>query len=127
MDAVIDTNAYIAYIKNEEWATSVIDRLRTIYVPYVLLGEVHFGANNGTKINENLKTLHLFCMSPRVIVLNTSSQTPKHYGEIASILRKSGKPIQVNDIWIAALCKEKNLPLLTKDKGFTGIPDLQLL
>ena len=127
MDVIIDTNAYVAYTKNEGWATDVIDRLRTIYVPFVVIGEIYFGSYNGSQAAQNIKTFQLFCQSPRVIVLHTSESTARQYGDISSALRKGGKPMQTNDIWIAALCKENGLPLLTKDKGFQNILGLDLI
>jgi predicted nucleic acid-binding protein len=33
----------------------------------------------------------------------------------------------VNDLWIAALCIQHSLPLLTNDRGFNGIENLEVI
>jgi len=41
-------------------------------------------------------------------------------------LLKKGKPIPENDIWIAAIAIQQNLSLVTFDKHFSDVEDLQL-
>jgi predicted nucleic acid-binding protein len=41
-------------------------------------------------------------------------------------LKKKGKPIQTNDIWIAAIAKVHDLILITNDSGFRYISDLEI-
>lgn len=48
-------------------------------------------------------------------------------GIIKEELRKKGKPIPENDIWIAALARQYNLQLVTKDEHFQYINALMLL
>ena len=55
------------------------------------------------------------------------NHTARIFGEIATELRQKGKPIQQDDMWIAALCKQYGYALATADKGFTGITGLELL
>ena len=47
------------------------------------------------------------------------------YGDIKKELRQNGTPIPENDIWIASLAKELNLPLVTRDKHFQYIKILR--
>jgi predicted nucleic acid-binding protein len=44
-----------------------------------------------------------------------------------SKLKLAGKPIPENDIWIAALSMQHNIPLVTSDSHFRHIKDLKLL
>jgi len=53
--------------------------------------------------------------------------TAEHYGGIKTTLRKKGKMIHENDIWIAAVAIQHNLPLFTADKQFKEIDDLLLI
>ncbi len=48
------------------------------------------------------------------------------YGEIKNLLKEKGKPIPENDIWIAAIAKEHNLVLITKDKHFRLVDDIKI-
>ncbi len=46
------------------------------------------------------------------------------YGNIKAALRKKGKPIPENDIWIAALSLQNNLALVTRDQHFNDNDNL---
>ncbi|MCX5885058.1 MAG: PIN domain-containing protein [Proteobacteria bacterium] len=59
-------------------------------------------------------------------VLNCSAETTKRYGEIKNRLKDKGKPIPENDIWIAALAKQYDLTLVTRDTHFNEIDKLKL-
>jgi len=48
------------------------------------------------------------------------------FGFILASLRKSGTPIPINDVWIAAQCLETGSLLVTYDKHFAQIPGLRL-
>jgi tRNA(fMet)-specific endonuclease VapC len=124
---VIDTNAYVAFMQGEPWAYDIISTRSTILLPFVVLGELYFGFFNGSKPQENLQKLNSFLKSARVQVLNLSDNTAHIYGQISAELAKSGKPIQTNDVWIAALCREHSYPVATHDKGFQNITGLEIL
>lgn len=57
-------------------------------------------------------------------ILKIDSNVAKKYSEIFVELKKKGKPIQTNDIWIAAIAKVHDLILITNDSGFRYISDL---
>jgi tRNA(fMet)-specific endonuclease VapC len=40
-------------------------------------------------------------------------------------VKKKGKPIPANDLWIAALCPQYPLPLLSRDRHFDFVSGLQ--
>lgn len=47
------------------------------------------------------------------------------YAEVRSELKKAGTPIPANDGWIAALCRQHDLPLLSQDKHFDSVKGLR--
>ena len=55
-----------------------------------------------------------------------SDETTKKYTQIYIDLRKKGKPIGTNDMWIAAIAFQLDNELLTLDRGFEYISDLKL-
>ena len=59
--------------------------------------------------------------------LSIDYATTKHYAKIAMALRLKGKPIPTNDMWIAAIAIQYQLPLLAKDKHFDLVDDLKVL
>ena len=58
-------------------------------------------------------------------VLNTDIITAQYYGEIVAALYKKGKPLPINDLWIAAAALQHNLILVTRDKHFNEIKGLK--
>jgi predicted nucleic acid-binding protein len=48
------------------------------------------------------------------------------YAEIDVFLRKEGRPIPRNDVWIAAAAMEHGMRLLTLDAHFAEIPMLMI-
>lgn len=124
---VIDTNAYVAFMNGEQWAYDIMSTYSTIFMPFIVLGELDYGFFNGNKTQENLRKLHAFLQTPRVQVLNQTGNSARIYGQISAELAKAAKPMQTNDIWIAALCKEFDYPLATHDQGFQNILGLELI
>jgi predicted nucleic acid-binding protein len=57
----------------------------------------------------------------------SDADTTRRYGEIAAELRRAGRPIQQNDIWIAALCKQHGYILATRDTDFSTIIGLETI
>ncbi len=49
------------------------------------------------------------------------SEIGRIYAEIVVSLRKQGRPVPSNDIWIAALATRAGAPLLTYDSHFSAI------
>jgi len=60
-------------------------------------------------------------------VLEITQRTASWYADIRSELRRIGKPIPANDAWIAALGREHNLPVLSRDQHFDHVPGLRRL
>jgi len=60
-------------------------------------------------------------------LLLPTAETANLYGQIRSALARAGTPIPENDIWIAALAKEFQLPLAARDSHFDLIAGLQVL
>jgi predicted nucleic acid-binding protein len=51
-------------------------------------------------------------------------ETAERFALIKDALRRKGKPIPVNDIWIAARCMETGSVLLSGDEHFNSIGGL---
>ena len=57
-------------------------------------------------------------------MLNRAS-TAEQYAEIRYELKRRGRPIPGNDLWIAALGRQHHLPLLSRDEHFDFVPKLK--
>ena len=60
-------------------------------------------------------------------VLDIDRDTTYQYAKIGLELKKIGKPIPSNDLWIAALCGQHSLPLLSRDRHFDVVSGLKRL
>lgn len=49
----------------------------------------------------------------------------EEYGRLKAALAKMGRPIPVNDLWIAACCLAAGATLVTRDAHFEGLPGLE--
>lgn len=119
---LLDTNAIIAMMNSNPKIAPILLEA-TIYLPLIGIGELYFGAQNSVRIAENLKRVEEVRI--KYTVLDCNYETARVYGEISAQLSKKGRPIQHNDIWIAALALQYDLTVLTQDKGFEYIDTLK--
>lgn len=78
----------------------------------------------GSKIRKNREELRAFLSVSRVKLYALTKDTATFYGQIYSSLKKKGKPIPTNDMWIAAQALEMGCVLCTFDKHFKEIESL---
>lgn len=50
-----------------------------------------------------------------------TGETAEHYADVFLQLRRKGRPIPSNDIWVAASAREHGLVLFTRDGHFRHI------
>jgi predicted nucleic acid-binding protein len=124
LNVLLDTSAYSALQRGDTRVLAVIQQSRTIAVPVVVLGELNSGFRLGNRCAENEKLLARFLSKPSVRVLHVTEETALRYAEIDVYLRKKGRPIPRNDVWIAALALEHGMHVLTLDVHFEEIPML---
>ena len=89
------------------------------------MGELLFGAHNSGRPAQNLDYYRGFLYDLEVLFLNASAA--EHYAEIRLALKQKGRPIPENDMWIAAICRANDAPLLTFDQHFAEVPGLTLI
>ena len=90
-----------------------------------MVGELRFGALESRHVTENLGRVER--LTARCTVLNATVITAEIYARIQLQLKEKGKPIPENDLWIATICVEHDLPLATTDTHFLEVNDLQVI
>jgi len=123
---LVDTNIYTHALKGDREVISILQRASRIGICTISIGELLGGFKGGRKEKQNREELEEFLDSPRVFIYSVDEDSAEYYAEILHTLRKSGKPIPTNDIWIAAIAFQHGLRLLSKDKHFKYIPGLVL-
>lgn len=113
---ILDTNALSAAADDDPGLIAVLACSEHMAIPVIVLGEYRHGiaqSRNRASYEGWLGGLIDDCM-----VLDINEPTTHHYAEITLELKKKGKPIPTNDVWIAALCRQHSLPLLSRDRHF---------
>jgi len=123
---LLDTNAYSYLINGDERVAMALEKATIVYFSVFVMAELLFGFKNGSRETRNIEILNRFLNKPSVYALHTSEKTAQHYARINLNLKQQGTPIPTNDIWIAAHCVEVNATLLTFDRHFDQIPDLNV-
>jgi tRNA(fMet)-specific endonuclease VapC len=123
-DIMLDTSAYSAFNRGDTRLKQFIDPDNQLIVPLVVVGELRAGFALGSRQQENEKLLQRLLDSPNVHIISISDTTTRLFAAIAKKLKQAGTPINVNDMWIAALALEHGCLLVTLDKDFTRVPDL---
>lgn len=124
---LIDTNIYTSALKGDHETITVLQRTSEIGICSITIGELLSGFKAGNKEKKNRAELSEFLDTPRVNVFGVDENTAEFYSEVLNNLRKIGKPIPTNDIWIAAVAFQYGLQLFTKDKHFEYVPGLVLV
>ena len=58
-------------------------------------------------------------------VLDADTTTARRYADVREELRLAKTPIPENDVWIAALARQHDLPLLSRDGHFDCVSGLR--
>jgi predicted nucleic acid-binding protein len=113
---ILDTNALSAAAEEHPGVIKFLAVAQQLALPVVVIGEYRYGISQSrhrARYRRWLEALINDCT-----VLDITDQTTHHYAAISVELRKRGKPIPTNDLWIAALCRQHDLPLLSRDHHF---------
>ena len=121
----LDTNIVIDIFNNKKNIITILNSYQTIYLPITVCGELLFGAKNSAKYQENEPKCHAFISNCNL--LNINELIAEEYAKTRNELKKKGRPIPENDIWIAATCIVNNVPLLTFDSDFNHVNDLTII
>jgi tRNA(fMet)-specific endonuclease VapC len=122
--ALVDTNVVIAVFAGDP---AVIDHLKekeSVFLCVPVLGELRYGAQASARVESNLTRLDQFARA--LIVLPCDPDTAAAYAKVKVGLRRKGRPIPENDVWIAAIARQHQLTLLTRDGHFEEIDELEV-
>lgn len=122
----IDTNVYSAFKKGNSRIIEALQNSDSIALDIVVLAELLSGFKAGSREKQNRKELEEFLNNDRVTLLSHNEDTAEFYADIYITLKKKGKPIPVNDIWIAATAMQNGLFLFSLDFHFSYIDGLLL-
>jgi tRNA(fMet)-specific endonuclease VapC len=120
----LDTNAYTAWKAGHAGVVTRVRRAQAVLLSSIVCGELLFGFRYGKRFERNRRELDDFLSSPYVSLLPVTLVTADRFGRIACALRRKGRPIPTNDVWIAAHAIETGADLLSFDSHFGEIDGL---
>jgi predicted nucleic acid-binding protein len=120
---ILDTNALSAVADDQAAVVRVFGQAASIELPVIVLGEYRVGIGQSRRVSEYEKWLREFIAATRILVVEEA--TSRHYAEIRAAVKKAGRPIPSNDLWIAALCRQHRLPLLSQDQHYDAVEGLE--
>jgi tRNA(fMet)-specific endonuclease VapC len=120
---LLDANIIIALLEGDDAVLSHLDLAAEVFFPAVALGELFFGAAKSGRPEENIARVERF-VSGRAIVA-ADLDVAREYGRLKQYLKKKGRPLPENDIWIAAAAKCHGMVLVTRDRHFKEVEELR--
>ena len=124
---LLDTNIVIYVLKRRpiEVLSLFNENASRMAISAITLSELFHGAEKSTRVGNNLVAIEDFCS--RLEVLPYGAKAAQHYGAIRAGLEKTGQPIGVNNLHIAAHARSEGLVVVTNNVGeFARVPALQV-
>jgi tRNA(fMet)-specific endonuclease VapC len=123
-EIALDTSAAVRFLNGNATITERVLVLPEVILPMIVIGELLFGAENSTRPLQNLPRYLEFISACRVVSLGRETATM--YAQTRLALKRKGRPIPMNDVWIAAQCLEHGWVLVTDDTDFDYVDGLIL-
>ena len=120
---ILDTSALSAVADGDSGAIGIFEKAASIELPVIVLGEYRFGIGQSRRKKEYEEWLEDLISVTRIVPIN--EETSRHYAEVRAELKQTGRPIPSNDLWIAALCRQHRLPLMSQDAHFDYVKGLE--
>jgi tRNA(fMet)-specific endonuclease VapC len=122
---LLDSSVVIAYFRGRLDLRTKVSPNEPLFLPLIGLGELYKGALKSLRPAENLQQISR--LLGVVAVLSPDPATAMKYAEIAAALERQGGLIPENDMWIAAVALECDMPLATLDAHFARVAGLTVL
>jgi tRNA(fMet)-specific endonuclease VapC len=119
---ILDTSGLSAMADGDPGVGPILHQAAEIALPVIALGEYRYGIRQSRHrvryerwLNEVLATCR---------VLSVDESTAGVYADIRGELKRTGRLIPGNDLWIAALARQHCLPVLSRDQHFDLVTGL---
>lgn len=123
----LDSNVVIGMFRSPggEFPPQLVGR--KLLLPLTVVGELFAGAYASAQRDRNLAATEAFIAQHTI--LSPDAETARIYGRLRAEYRAAqGLTVaKLNDLWIAAVCIQHDVPLLTSDRGFLTMPTLTVV
>jgi len=116
---ILDTNGLSALAEGDVALEPILRRAAQIEIPVIVLGEFRYGISQSRHRVQYERWLAEYLREFRILDIDEGTTVP--YSAVRIELKRAGTPIPANDVWIAALCRQHSLPLISRDRHFDAI------
>ncbi|MDP9120390.1 MAG: type II toxin-antitoxin system VapC family toxin [Acidobacteriota bacterium] len=120
---LLDTSVVVAFLVGDPEVQERLAAIAEPLIPLVVLAELYYGAEHSGLPGQTVAAIEVFGQS--CVLLGIDVETARLYGAIKTELRKKGRPIPENDLWIAACARQHGLILVTRDPHFGQVDGLE--
>ena len=110
--ARFDANRFAEY----EWGVSVIT-----------LGELRLGVLQASGPEAAARRLSTYQLAQRFEPLGIDEAVSEAWTLLVSRLRAANRRIPINHSWIAATAMAHSIPIVTQDRGYDAMPDVDVI
>lgn len=122
---ILDTNGLSAFADGNPALAPILRQAGEICVPVIVAGEFLYGIRQSRNRAQYENWLAEVIVAARMLIVDET--TAKEYADVREMLKRKGRPIPANDVWIAALARQHGLPVLSRDTHFDYVPGLKRL
>lgn len=116
---ILDTNALSAWAQADNALLSILPAEHLLVLPVVVIGEYRYGVQRSQQRHNLESWLDRTVRSVTVGAITLA--TADSYAAVRIMLHRKGRPIPMNDAWIAALALQHRLPVLSRDSHFDAV------
>ena len=121
MKVCLDTNAYSSLMRGNGALSEFLGKCEQVVVPAAVVEELTHGFLKGSRFSANQELLDRFLAQPTVRFAEADVNVATRFGFLATALEKKGRPIPINDVWIAATALETGARVVSYDRHFDEI------
>jgi len=120
---ILDTNAVSALFQGDAALARILGVAMRHELPSVVVGEYRYGLARSKHRRTLLPLLEELIRES--VVLEVGLVTAVAYATVRDRLRRKGRPIPENDVWISALALEHGLEIASRDEHFDEVEGLR--
>jgi tRNA(fMet)-specific endonuclease VapC len=120
---ILDTNALSAWAEGDRFIEPVLRSATEVVIPVVVIGEFDYGIRQSRHYQRYADWLD--ANLNMVEIASIDHGIAHAYGAVRLELKQAGTPIPINDTWIAAIARHRQLPVVSRDGHFDAVPGIR--
>lgn len=120
---ILDTNAISALADADPDIAQVLGDTTDAALPFIAYAEFRYGLHGSSRPEIGMQQLAR--LAKNLPLLFPDFDTLEIYALLKDQLKRNGRKIPDNDLWIAALAQQHDMPILSQDRHFDHVPGIQ--